>query len=103
MQQLDFFSLLDDNSSNEIQRDTKQKQTKKHNRRGRPKSITYELIFEIKKELSLKKRKLSNNQIIEKYNISRSAFYRIQKGHYNKFFEQEIQKNIATVSLDFTD
>ncbi|QEO58224.1 hypothetical protein [Francisella marina] len=66
---------------------------------GRPKTITPEIVFETKKLLSSKK-KLSNNEIMQILQISKSTFYRIKKGDYDDLFEQFLKTSIKTFSLE---
>ena len=65
---------------------------------GRPKTITPEIVFETKKLLSSKK-KISNNEIMQKLSISKSTFYRIKKGYYDDLFKKYLESNIQNFSL----
>jgi len=65
---------------------------------GRPKTITPEIVFETKKLLSSKK-KISNDEIMQKLKISKSIFYRIKKGCYDDLFKKYLHSNIQNFSL----
>ena len=65
---------------------------------GRPKTITPEIVFETKKLLSFKN-KISNNEIMQKLNLTKSTFYRIKKGDYDDLFKKFLQLNIQNFSL----
>ncbi|AJI58116.1 hypothetical protein LA02_2034 (plasmid) [Francisella philomiragia] len=65
---------------------------------GRPKTITPEIVFETKKLLSSKK-KISNDEIMQKLSISKSTFYRIKKGYYDDLFKRFLESNIQNFSL----
>jgi len=65
---------------------------------GRPKTITPEIVFETKKLLSSKK-KISNDEIMQKLNLTKSTFYRIKKGDYDDLFKKFLQSNIQNFSL----
>jgi ACT domain-containing protein len=66
---------------------------------GRPKSITPEIVFETKKLLSSKK-KISNDEIMQSLNISKSTFYRIRKGDYDELFKKYINSTIQNFTLE---
>lgn len=65
---------------------------------GRPKTITPEIVFETKKLLSSKK-KISNDEIMQKLNLTKSTFYRIKKGYYDDLFKRFLELNIQNFSL----
>lgn len=65
---------------------------------GRPKTITPEIVFETKKLLSSKK-KISNDEIMQKLNLTKSTFYRIKKGYYDDLFKRFLESNIQNFSL----
>lgn len=65
---------------------------------GRPKTITPEIVFETKKLLSSKK-KISNDGIMQKLNLTKSTFYRIKKGYYDDLFKRFLESNIQNFSL----
>ena len=65
---------------------------------GRPKTITPEIVFETKKLLSSKK-KISNDEIMEILNLTKSTFYRIKKGYYDDLFKRFLESNIQNFSL----
>lgn len=65
---------------------------------GRPKTITPEIVFETKKFLSSKK-KISNDEIMQKLNLTKSTFYRIKKGYYDDLFKRFLESNIQNFSL----
>lgn len=65
---------------------------------GRPKTITPEIVFETKKLLSSKK-KISNDEIMQKFNLTKSTFYRIKKGYYDALFKRFLESNIQNFSL----
>ena len=69
---------------------------------GRPKTITPEIVFETKKLLSSKK-KISNDEIMQKLRISKSTFYRIKKGFYDDLFKKYLHSNIQNFSLTQED
>ena len=69
---------------------------------GRPKTITPEIVFETKKLLSSKK-KISNDEIMQKLSISKSTFYRIKKGYYDDLFKKYLKSNIQNFSLTQED
>lgn len=70
--------------------------------KGRPKTITPEIVFETKKLLS-SKNKISNDEIIQNLNISKSTFYRIKKGYYDDLFKKYLKLNIQNFSLTQED
>jgi ACT domain-containing protein len=77
------------------------KPTKSKNKirnQGRPKTITPEIVFETKKLLSSKK-KVSNDEIMQKLRVSKSTFYRIKKGYYDDLFKRFLESNIQNFSL----
>ncbi|MRN44978.1 MULTISPECIES: hypothetical protein [Pseudomonadota] len=74
----------------------------KYSRQGRPKTITPEIVFETKKLLSSKK-KILNNEIMQKLNLTKSTFYRIKKGDYDDLFKKFLQSNIQNFSLTQED
>ena len=74
----------------------------KYSKQGRPKTITPEIFFETKKLLSSKK-KISNDEIMQKLNLTKSTFYRIKKGHYNDLFKKYLESNIQNFSLTQED
>lgn len=65
---------------------------------GRPKTITPEIVFETKKLLSSKK-KISNDEIMQKLNLTKSTFYRIKKGDYDDLFEKFLKQSVQNFSL----
>lgn len=65
---------------------------------GRPKTITPEIVFGTKKLLSSKK-KISNDEIMQKLNLTKSTFYRIKKGYYDDLFKRFLESNIQNFSL----
>lgn len=65
---------------------------------GRPKTITPEIVFETKKLLS-SKNKISNDEIMQKLNLTKSTFYRIKKGYYDDLFKRFLELNIQNFSL----
>ncbi|MEY8715541.1 hypothetical protein AB9G26_09740 [Francisella philomiragia] len=65
---------------------------------GRPKAITPEIVFETKKLLSSKK-KISNDEIMQILNLTKSTFYRIKKGYYDDLFKRFLESNIQNFSL----
>ena len=65
---------------------------------GRPKTITPEIVFETKKLLSSKK-KISNDEIMQKLNLTKATFYRIKKGYYDDLFKKYLESNIQNFSL----
>ncbi|AJI46328.1 hypothetical protein [Francisella philomiragia] len=65
---------------------------------GRPKKITPGVVFETKKLLSSKK-KISNDEIMQKLNLTKSIFYRIKKGYYDDLFKRFLETNIQNFSL----
>jgi ACT domain-containing protein len=69
---------------------------------GRPKIVTPEIVFETKKLLSSKK-KMSNDEIMQKLSISKSTFYRIKKGYYDELFKKYLESNIQNFSLTQED
>lgn len=69
---------------------------------GRPKTVTPEIVFETKKFLSSKK-KISNDEIMQKLRISKSTFYRIKKGYYDGLFKKYLESNIQNFSLTQED
>ena len=76
--------------------------TRKYSKQGRPKTITPEIVFETKKLLSSKK-KISNDEIMQKLSISKSTFYRIKKGYYDDLFKKYLESNIQNFSLTQED
>jgi ACT domain-containing protein len=66
---------------------------------GRPKTITSEIVFETKKLLSSKK-KISNDEIMQKLNLTKSTFYRIKKGDYDDLFEKFLKQSVQNFSLE---
>ena len=68
---------------------------------GRPKTITPEIVFETKKLLSSKN--ISNDEIMQKLNLSKSTFYRIKKGCYDDLFRKYLHSNIQNFSLTQED
>jgi len=92
------FDLFDGSSSS---KSISTKNTK-HQNQGRPKTITPEIVFETKKLLSSKK-KISNDEIMQSLNISKSTFYRIRKGDYDALFKKFLQSNIQNFSLTQED
>jgi ACT domain-containing protein len=66
---------------------------------GRPKTITPNIVFETKKLLSSKK-KISNDEIMQSLNISKSTFYRIRKGDYDELFKKYINSTIQNFTLE---
>jgi ACT domain-containing protein len=68
---------------------------------GRPKTITPEIVFETKKLLSSKN--ISNDEIMQKLNLSKSTFYRIKNGYYDDLFKKYLQSNIQNFSLTQED
>lgn len=69
---------------------------------GRPKTVTPEIVFETKKFLCSKK-KISNDEIMQKFSISKSTFYRIKKGYYDDLFKKYLESNIQNFSLTQED
>lgn len=67
----------------------------------RPKTITPEIVFETKKLLSSKN--ISNDEIMQKLNLSKSTFYRIKNGYYDDLFKKYLQSNIQNFSLTQED
>ena len=74
----------------------------KYSKHGRPKTVTPEIVFETKKFLSSKK-KMLNDEIMQKLNISKSTFYRIKKGYYDDLFKKYLESNIQNFSLTQED
>jgi ACT domain-containing protein len=70
-------------------------------KQGRPKTITPEIVFETKKQLSSKN--ISNDEIMQKLNLSKSTFYRIKNGCYDVLFKKYLQSNIQNFSLTQED
>lgn len=66
---------------------------------GRPKSVTPEIVFETKKMLS-SKTKISNLEIMQKMNITKSTFYRIKKGDYDYLFKEYLQSCVQNFTLE---
>ena len=88
MKQFDLFGGLSKPTKSKI----------KTGNQGRPKTITPEIVFETKKLLSSKK-KISNDEIMQKLNLTKSTFYRIKKGYYDDLFKRFLELNIQNFSL----
>lgn len=88
MKQFDFFGVFSKSTKSKI----------KTGNQCRPKTITPEIVFETKKLLS-SKNKISNDEIMQKFLISKSTFYRIKKGYYDYLFKKYLESNIQNFSL----
>lgn len=88
MKQLDLFGGFSKPTKSKI----------KTGNQGRPKTITPEIVFETKKLLSSKK-KISNDEIMQKLNLTKSTFYLIKKGYYDALFKRFLESNIQNFSL----